>query len=153
MRADHGGRAQRERLRQLLKQAVGTEQRRPDDRQLRAERVERAHDRVVLKAADDHAAAGLYQRFDRQIQAMRRVHGEHHLLWRGVEQLRRQRAAGKDRLRRPLGCRMAAPPDAGVGADGAADGLGNGRRLLQRGGGAVKVDHGCTSRHCPFSLR
>ena len=115
--------------------------------------MQRPQDRVMLKAADDHAVAGLYQRLDGQIQSVRRVHSEYHLLRRGIEQLPREAAAGKYGLCRPLRRRMPAPADAGVRPDGAGDGLGHGRRLLQRGRGAVKVDHDRTSCHCPSCLR
>ena len=150
MRADHrlrigrdGGFKGGEGIRRVKQPASGDDHLRPD-------MVQGADDRVVLKAGDHGAAAGPHQRLDCKIERVRGVHGEHDLLRLGSKQLCREHAAVIDGVRGPHGGHVGPAAGRSHAAQGALHMVGHHRRLLERGGSGVKIDHSAASSRYPF---
>ena len=118
------------------------EKRRFGDDDLCAESLEGPRDGVVLIAGYQYPCARLCQRADRNVEAMGRVHGKHHIRRvRHMKQLCRLFTAAVYQLRRPHGGSVSAAARTCAGAHGQYHGAGNGRRLDQRCGRVVKIDH------------
>ena len=103
-------------LREGLQAGLLIEQGRAGDEDLRSRLFQRARHGIVLIAGDEDTRPRFYQRADRDIQSVRRVHGEDDVLrLRDVKKLRRRHPAAKDKL----GCphRRAVPAPAGACAD------------------------------------
>ena len=150
VRADHGACARRDgavergnRIRRVKQPPSG-------DDDLCAKMVQRPQDRVMLKTGNNRTSARLYERFDRQIQRMGRIHGEYDLLRLRVKQRPCQTAAVIDRVGCAHGGRMSAAPGCRHAAHGALHRKGNSGRLLERGGSGVQVDHSCAFSRKPF---
>ena len=150
VRADHGACARRDgavkrgnRIRRVKQPPSG-------DDDLCAKMVQRPQDRVMLKTGNNRTSARLYERFDRQIQRMGRIHGEYDLLRLRVKQRPCQTAAVIDRVGCAHGGRMPAAPGCRHAAHGALHRKGNSGRLLERGGSGVQVDHSCAFSRKPF---
>ena len=131
----------------LIQQRIGRKQAPACDEDLRAEGVQRARDRVVLIAGDQHPHPRPYQRAQRDIQRMGRVKGKDDAGGVGyVKERRGFLTAGVDGLGRPQGGFV---PTA-AGARHAAHGLQHRplhrNRLSQGGRRAVQIDQGSTSR-------
>ena len=113
---------------------------------LRAQRMEWARDGVVLVAGDHDRITGRYERVDRDIERVRRVHGEHDALrLRNVKQLRRRFSAGKHRVGRAHGGAVAAAAGTRHRAHGHGRRAHYRRRLEQTRSRRVQIDHTVTS--------
>ena len=132
MGADHRVRSGVQRLLKLRQHGLRSEQRRVDDGQLNiGDAVERPRHRVVLVTGDDHAASGLHQRFDGDVQPMGGAGCEHHACGvLHIEQRCRQTAAPEIRLLRQPRGGIAAPPGRAHGRCGAVHGAAHPFRLL-----------------------
>ena len=150
MRADDGVRIRRNGPIERSQRIRRVEQLPPDGCDVRADVMQRAQHCVVFKAGDHRTAAGLYKRFDRQIQRMGRIHGEYDLLRLRVKQRPCQTAAVIDRVGCAHGGRMPAAPGCRHAAHGALHRKGNSVRLLECGGSGVQVDHSCAFSRKPF---
>ena len=113
---------------------------------LRTQRMERARDGIMLIARDHDRIAGRYERVDRDIERVRRVHGEHDALrLRNVKQLRRRFSAGKHRVGRAHGCAVAAAAGTRHCAHGHGRRAHYRRRFEQARSRRVQIDHTVTS--------
>ena len=113
---------------------------------LRTQRMERARDGIMLIARDHDRIAGRYERADRDIERVRRVHGEHDALrLRNVKQLRRRFSAGKHRVGRAHGCAVAAAAGTRHCAHGHGRRAHYRRRLEQARSRRVQINHTVTS--------
>ena len=150
MRADDGLRVRRHSFAEAFERILRVEQPRPCDGDLCADVMQRPRDRVVFKAGDHRTSAGLYKRFDRQIQRVGGVHGEYNLLRLRTKECADQAAAVIDRVGRTHGRQMPAAPRCRHAAHGALHRKGNSGRLLERGSSGVQVDHSCAFSRKPF---
>ena len=155
MVADHHVSAVSQRLFQLFYHSFRLKERRVQHCQRYVgDSVERPGHGVVLVTGDYHAAARLYQRVDRDIQAMGCVAGKDHIGFVfHAKQSGSRCAAGIIRLfRQP--CRlMAAPSRRGHGVDRTRHGPADRRRFFQCGRPGIEIDHGATSLYPMLSCR
>ena len=135
----------------LLQGIVPVKQPPPRHLHLRPQGIQRAHHRIVFKPGHRHAASGLYQTANGNIQAMGAIGGEHHLLRAAVEKLPRRLPAGKHHLRPSLRRPIAAPPRAGTGAHRPLHRPVNSGRLMEGGGTIIQVNHSTSSSRPAFS--
>ena len=105
VRADHGACARRDGAVERRNRIRRVKQPPSGDDDLCAKMVQRPQDRVMLKTGNNRTSARLYERFDRQIQRMGRIHGEYDLLRLRVKQRPCQTAAVIDRV----GCAHGGP--------------------------------------------
>ena len=113
---------------------------------LRAQCMERARDGIVLVTRDHDRIAGRYERVNRDIERMRRIHGEHNALrLRNMKQFRRRFSAGKHRIGRAHGGAVAAAAGTRHRAHGHGRRTHHRRRLEQTRSRRVQIDHTVTS--------
>ena len=150
MRADDGVRIRRNGPIERSQRIRRVEQLPPDGCDVRADVMQRAQHGVVFKAGDHRTSAGLYKRFDRQIQRVGGVHGEYNLLRLRTKERADQAAAVIDRVGRTHGRRMPAAPRCRHAAHGALHRKGDRRRLLERSRPGIEIDHSCACSRKPF---
>ena len=126
---------------QLLQKAIRLEQRSRRCPDLRAQRRQRPGHRIVLKPRDQHSPARLDQGADGDVQTMRGIECENHLLRVfHMEEGCGLLTAPKGRLGGQM-CRLMSPSArCGHGTDGPGYRCSYAGRLLYGGGRAVQVD-------------
>ena len=142
----HGRLRTRQRAPEGADRCLGVEERTFRHAHLRAQRMERARDGVVLVAGDHDRITGRYERVDCNVECVRRIHGEHDTLrLRNMKQLRRCFSAGKHRIGRTHGGAVAAAAGTCHRAHGHGRRTRHRRRLEQARRRRVQIDHTVTS--------